>query len=449
MVPCSTLTSMTNNTYYLTTGGQMLTNPHFQSQNPIFVAMDDGQRISYLLGTSEEDYNLKALGGFIMVISRDGEIIYCTPNIEMYLGFHQSDILHQPIFEMVHSEDREEVKRLLHGNISESHRSRLHGFFNSDQYIDERQISARFRCFLDNTCGFLRIHIKGRILFTEPCQFSPYYWAMYGFTGGSVVALMCTPYVLPMYAECPNGDQFLRSKHSLDFRISSMDSNMTSVLEHNSTETSGDWATASLESHASFYSFIYPPDLPLVGEAHRQVIKQGISGILVYRVISAVTGKCYWLQSSCRLQNKNGKSESIICSHRILTECEGLALLDEKRTLHVRTPTWPTLHRSQSDPTFLDQTTYLSPTPCTGDHLSEASVVHQNLDARFFLADRSQYPSTLQNIDSNDFSASSTKIERYCEMTGDFSDEAQCCLNSNAIFKIPYDYSHNRTISIL
>lgn len=40
-------------------------------------------------GNENEEETLRALGGFLLLLSLDGEIVYSTPNVESYLGFHQ------------------------------------------------------------------------------------------------------------------------------------------------------------------------------------------------------------------------------------------------------------------------------------------------------------------------------------------------------------------------
>ncbi|KAK2169340.1 hypothetical protein LSH36_11g13000 [Paralvinella palmiformis] len=55
----------------------------------------------------------KALSGFLFVVSCDGEVFFASRTVEQYLGFHQSDIIHQSALELIHSEDREEFKSQL------------------------------------------------------------------------------------------------------------------------------------------------------------------------------------------------------------------------------------------------------------------------------------------------------------------------------------------------
>ena len=40
-------------------------------------------------------YFWQALNGFLMILDCNGELFFATHTIETYLGFHQSDVIHQ------------------------------------------------------------------------------------------------------------------------------------------------------------------------------------------------------------------------------------------------------------------------------------------------------------------------------------------------------------------
>jgi hypothetical protein len=71
----------------------------------------------------------------------------------------QSDIVHQSVYELVHSEDREELQRQLMWNSflpAESASLPLHDALSPQHcHLLERSFTVRFRCLLDNTSGFL------------------------------------------------------------------------------------------------------------------------------------------------------------------------------------------------------------------------------------------------------------------------------------------------------
>ena len=105
------------------------------------------------------DCFLHALNGFLMILDCNGELFFATHSIETYLGFHQSDVIHQSVYELVHSEDREELQRQLIWNTflgNEDSGLSLQDLLQQEnsQHL-ERSFTVRFRCLLDNTSGFL------------------------------------------------------------------------------------------------------------------------------------------------------------------------------------------------------------------------------------------------------------------------------------------------------
>ena len=101
----------------------------------------------------------QALNGFLMILDCNGELFFSTHTIETYLGFHQSDVIHQSVYELVHSEDREELQRQLGWNSfmgQEDQNLSLQELLSPEHnHLLDRSFTVRFRCLLDNTSGFL------------------------------------------------------------------------------------------------------------------------------------------------------------------------------------------------------------------------------------------------------------------------------------------------------
>ncbi|CAD5209533.1 unnamed protein product [Bursaphelenchus xylophilus] len=247
---------------------------------------------------------LRALGGFVIVMSIQGEILYASENIELFLGLLQSDILHQPVFEMIHSEDRDDIKEGLKKDIALSGESL------------EKVMVARFRSLLDNTCGFIRVELRGRFTELHSAGTS---------SAHSVNAFLavCTPFVPPIQTELPTEDPILKSKHSLDLTVICLDSKLSSLLEI------GDNGVAN----QSFYNYVHPEDAQYVSDAHRAVVKNTSSGLMIYRLMGQVTGRIVYVQSSLRTFFKTNKAESIGGTHRTLSEVDGVALLEKRATM--------------------------------------------------------------------------------------------------------------------
>lgn len=83
----------------------------------------------------------------------------CQSLLILNILLFQSDIVHQSVYELVHSEDREELQRQILWNSflpPEVNNLTLQDVLRSDRaHLLERSFTVRFRCLLDNTSGFL------------------------------------------------------------------------------------------------------------------------------------------------------------------------------------------------------------------------------------------------------------------------------------------------------
>ncbi|XP_029408131.2 neuronal PAS domain-containing protein 2 [Bactrocera dorsalis] len=269
-------------------------------------------------GLLDGDMFLQALNGFLMILTCEGEVFFATHSIESYLGFHQSDIVHQSVYELVHSEDREELQRQLLWN------SFLPADMSTIQLADtlapdkalylERSFTVRFRCLLDNTSGFLRLDIRGRIkiLHGQNRKTEEPPLALFAY---------CTPFGPPSLLEIPHKENMFKSKHKLDFSLVSMDQRGKHVLGYSDAEL----------VNMGGYDLVHYDDLAYVASAHQELLKTGASGMIAYRY-QKKNGEWQWLQTSSRLVYKNSKPDFVICTHRQLMDEEGHDLLG-KRTM--------------------------------------------------------------------------------------------------------------------
>ncbi|XP_043479191.1 aryl hydrocarbon receptor protein 1 isoform X2 [Leptopilina heterotoma] len=261
---------------------------------------------------------LQALNGFLLILTCDGEVFFATHSIESYLGFHQSDIVHQSVYELVHSEDREELQRQLMWNSflpAESATLPLHDALSPQHsHLLERSFTVRFRCLLDNTSGFLRLDIRGRVKVLHGQNRK---------TEEPPLALfaLCTPFGPPSLLEVPQKEVMFKSKHKLDLALVSMDQRGKMLLGYSDSEL----------ANLGGYDLVHYDDLAYVASAHQELLKTGASGMIAYR-FQTKDGGWQWLQTSSRLVYKNSKPDFVISTHRPLMEEEGRDLLG-KRTM--------------------------------------------------------------------------------------------------------------------
>ncbi|XP_048513835.1 aryl hydrocarbon receptor isoform X3 [Athalia rosae] len=261
---------------------------------------------------------LQALNGFLLILTCDGEVFFATHSIESYLGFHQSDIVHQSVYELVHSEDREELQRQLMWNSflpTESAGLPLNDALAPQHgNLLERSFTVRFRCLLDNTSGFLRLDIRGRVKVLHGQNRK---------TEDPPLALfaLCTPFGPPSLLEVPQKEVMFKSKHKLDLALVSMDQRGKMLLGYSDAEL----------ANLGGYDLVHYDDLAYVASAHQELLKTGASGMIAYRY-QTKDGSWQWLQTSSRLVYKNSKPDFVISTHRPLMEEEGRDLLG-KRTM--------------------------------------------------------------------------------------------------------------------
>ncbi|CAB0034050.1 unnamed protein product [Trichogramma brassicae] len=247
---------------------------------------------------------LQALNGFLLILSCDGEVFFATHSIESYLGFHQSDIVHQSVYELVHSEDREELQRQLMWNSflpADSSNMPLHEALAPQQaHLLERSFTVRFRCLLDNTSGFLRLDIRGRVKVLHGQNRK---------TEEPPLALfaLCTPFGPPSLLEVPQKEVMFKSKHKLDLGLVSMDQRGKMLLGYSDSEL----------ANLGGYDLVHFDDLAYVASAHQELLKTGASGMIAYRY-QTKDGGWQWLQTSSRLVYKNSKPDFVISTHRPL-----------------------------------------------------------------------------------------------------------------------------------
>ncbi|KAM4602025.1 aryl hydrocarbon receptor-like [Polymixia lowei] len=278
---------------------------------------------------SEGDLLLQVLNGFVLVVTGEGYIFYTSSTIQNYLGFHQSDVVHQSIFDLIHADDRPLFRRQLHfafnpnpgqmDSTLDSHSEQSGGVVTYDPQVIppenssflERSFCCRFRCLLDNSSGFLALNFRGRLKFLHGQNKVP--------DDGNVshpqLALftIATPLQPPSILEIRTKTLIFQTKHKLDFTPVGIDTRGKLVLGYNEIE---------LCMKGSGYQFIHAADMMYCADNHIRMIKTGESGFSAFRLLTKA-GIWVWVQANARLVFKAGKPDFIVARQRALTNEEG------------------------------------------------------------------------------------------------------------------------------
>ncbi|KAK6327048.1 hypothetical protein J4Q44_G00026930 [Coregonus suidteri] len=292
------------------------------------------------LQVPEGELLLQVLNGFALVVTAGGTIFYASSTIQDYLGFHQSDVVHQSVYDVIHTEDRAELQRQLHWAlnptltpdtgqlVSDSASPQTVTVYNPEALPPEnstfleRNFVCRLRCLLDNSTGFLALNIQGRLKFlhgqserTKEGKAIPPQLALFA---------LASPLQTPTILEIRTKNFIFKTKHKLDFTPTACDAKGKMVLGYTEAE---------LCNRGSGYQFIHAADMLHCAENHMRMIKTGESGMTVFRLLTKLTG-WVWVQANARLVYKNGRPECIIASQRVLTDEEGEDTL-RKRSLQL------------------------------------------------------------------------------------------------------------------
>uniref|UniRef100_UPI0037E7B632 aryl hydrocarbon receptor-like n=1 Tax=Semicossyphus pulcher TaxID=241346 RepID=UPI0037E7B632 len=285
-------------------------------------------------GLSEGDLLLQALNGFVMVVTSDGSVFYSSATIKDYLGFHQSDVVHQSVFDLIHTDDRSLFRQQLHfalnpptadgdGDALQTCDSTV--MYSPEQLPPEnssfleRSFVCRFRCLLDNSSGFLALKFHGRLKYLHGQRFL----RDNGTCNKPQLALfaIAMPVQAPSIVEIRTKMLLFQSKHKLDFTPMGIDSRGRVILGYSETE---------LCMKGSGYQFIHAADMMYCADNHIRMMKTGESGLTVFRLLSKSSG-WVWVKANAKLIFKGGRPEFIIVYQRALVNAEGEEYLRQRR----------------------------------------------------------------------------------------------------------------------
>ncbi len=259
----------------------------------------------------EADMLVHAMNGFILVVQQDGQVMFASPSIQEYLGFQDADVMHQCVYDLIHKDDRTNFQQQLTYKNT-------HEFIDDMESADlktslERNFTARLRCLLDESSGFLNLNITGRLrpLYGQrirgedgiPVDLDPPEMALF-----AIVCPLQQPSIMEIYVR----NMIFRTKHQLNFRPITLDSKAEEILGYNEAEF----------KTVAGYQYLHYEDIIYCSEMHSSLVRKGESGFIYFRLMTKKT-KWLWVQAKGRVIYKSGKPDYLVSTHRPMSDQEG------------------------------------------------------------------------------------------------------------------------------
>ncbi|XP_072533378.1 hypoxia inducible factor 1 subunit alpha a [Salminus brasiliensis] len=250
---------------------------------------------------------LKALDGFLMVLSHDGDVVYVTENVSRCLGLPQIDLSGQSVFDFTHPCDHEEIREMLVHRTASSKKVK-------EEAHTERRFLLRMKCTLTSrgrnvnirSATWKVLHCCGHI--RAPA-------GVCGQTGVSVsyLVLICDPIPHPANIEAPMDSRTFLSRHTLDMRFTYCDDRITELLGYDPNDL----------LQRSVYEYYHALDSDSLTKTHHSLFAKGQACTGQYRML-VKTGGFVWVETQATViyNTKNSQPQCVVCVNHVLSGVE-------------------------------------------------------------------------------------------------------------------------------
>ncbi|XP_048394242.2 hypoxia inducible factor 1 subunit alpha a isoform X4 [Stegostoma tigrinum] len=283
----------------------------------------------------EEQLNsfyLKALEGFVMVLTQDGDMIYMSENVNKCMGLTQFELIGHSVFDFTHPCDHEEIREML------SHRGLQKK--GKDQNT-ERNFFLRMKCTLTSrgrtvnvkSATWKVLHCTGHIRVYNSSNEQTH--CGYKEPPMTCLVLICEPIPHPSNIEVPLDSKTFLSRHSLDMKFSYCDERITELMGYQPEELLG----------RSVYEFYHAVDSDHLTKTHHDLFTKGQATTGQYRMLGK-EGGYVWVETQATViyNSKNSQPQCVVCVNYVLSglvEKDVILSLDQTESVSVEKPEEP------------------------------------------------------------------------------------------------------------
>ncbi|XP_059693443.1 LOW QUALITY PROTEIN: hypoxia-inducible factor 3-alpha, partial [Haemorhous mexicanus] len=251
---------------------------------------------------------LQALSGFVMVLSRGGDMIYLSENVSRLLGSAQLELIGHSVFDFVHPCDHEELHDVL-GPRQGGPRRRGERSGRSFSLRMKSTLSGRGRCLNLKAASWKVLHCAGHM-------------RTYSGAGGGdpplrCLVLICEAIPHPGNIEAPLGSGTVLTRHSMDMKFTYCDDRIGEVAGYHPEELLG----------CSLYEFVHALDSNTLSRSVHTLLSKGQAVTSQYRFL-AKRGGFLWAQTQATVMGGGRAApEGIVCLHFVLSRVEQRGLV--------------------------------------------------------------------------------------------------------------------------
>jgi len=256
----------------------------------------------------------QALGGFFIVVTVDGELFYVSEKVKEYLGYSQSQVLHQSFVTLVHDDDQDEVATILKGSptpkiVEVKENEPIDSI--PEYEANDKDFVVRLKSALNTNTSDLykpfRVCGSIRKLHIEPSVENLKY-ALFAF---------CTP----ARTDCSMLEVRIKttlfcSKNRIDLSFLDLDARGKEFFGYSKKDIFG----------RSSYVLVHRQDLQHLRCKHSEIMTCGKSSVGSFRLMSK-NNEWAWVCGYARVLYKNGKPDFLVTTNRIMSDEEGQAML--------------------------------------------------------------------------------------------------------------------------
>ncbi|KAK3093787.1 hypothetical protein FSP39_020222 [Pinctada imbricata] len=248
----------------------------------------------------------KALEGFLLLLSEDGDIIYVSDNVAKYLGIVQVDLIGQSIFEFAHPRDHDEVTDIF---------SKHHG--KKDKCSGEgTTFFMRMKCTLTSkgksvnlkSASYKVLKFAGKMVHDELKVKNGSKSSLYPF-----LLLIGEPVPHPSNIEIPLDGKTFLTRHNMDMTFTYCDERMTDLIGYESEEL----------MDQSLYMYHHAADSETLDKAYKDLFSKGQTMTGQYRFL-ARGGGYVWVvtQGTVITNSRTQKPQCVVCVHYVISNIE-------------------------------------------------------------------------------------------------------------------------------